>query len=227
MKCLVVDDDPLVCETVESFLSRIEGIEFCLKAADGMTAYQLLSSGGVDAAFIDLQMPGLDGPSLLKALPSALPVVVITADASFAARSYEFNVADYLVKPLEFPRFCQAVSRLKARVAAAASAAAPEEIFVKDGSRIVRIRLSRLLYLKAESNYVEFVTDQGSHLSLISMKKLEEILPAHFVRVHRSYMVNRQHVSRVEEGLVMVGTHRIPIGQSYREQFLQQLKVIN
>ena len=101
MRCLVVDDDPLVCETVESFLNRIDGVEFCLKAGDGVTALSLLSSGGIDAAFLDLELPGLDGVSLIESLPESLPAVVISASESFGARSYEFNVVDYLVKPLD------------------------------------------------------------------------------------------------------------------------------
>jgi response regulator of citrate/malate metabolism len=105
MKCLVVDDDPLVCATVEQFLGRIEGIEYCLQANDGLIALNLLSADKFDLVFLDLQMPGLDGESLLRALPREVPVVVISASPDFGAKSYEFNVVDYLVKPLEFTRF--------------------------------------------------------------------------------------------------------------------------
>src|SRR3954466_7091666 len=95
MKYLVADDDPLVCEQVESFLTRLGDTEFCLKAGDGLPALQLLSAGGSVAAFLDLRMPGLDRVSLLRALPRGLPIVIVSASNEFGAGSYEFSVADY------------------------------------------------------------------------------------------------------------------------------------
>jgi len=241
MRCLVVDDDPLVCETVESFLGRIEGVDYCLQAGDGVTALQLLSGGGIDAAFLDLQLPGLDGVSLLASLPRELPVVIISASEEFGARSYAFNVVDYLVKPLEFPRFYQAVLRLKERrvpprladgeepsvSASQRPMTAGRELFVKDGPRIVRIELDKLQILRAESNYVEFITTDSSVLSLISMKRLEEILPEGFIRIHRSYFVNRAHLAKIEEGYVHIGKHRLPISQGYKDELLKRLRIIN
>lgn len=241
MRFLVVDDDPLVCETVESFLGRIEGVDYCLKAGDGVTALSLLSGGGIDAAFLDLQLPGLDGISLIASLPRDLPLVIISASEEFGARSYAFNVVDYLVKPLEFPRFLQAVQRLKDRripprpadgeessvSASQRPMAAGRELFVKDGTRIVRIELEKLQILRAESNYVEFISTDSSVLSLISMKRLEEILPEDFIRIHRSYFVNRAHLAKIEEGSVHVGKHRLPISQGYKDELLKRLRIIN
>src|ERR1043165_7221958 len=176
MKYLVADDDPLVCEQVESFLTRLNDTDFCLKAGDGLTALQLLSAGGIDAAFLDLQMPGLDGVSLLRALPRGLPVVIVSASKEFGAGSYEFDVADYLLKPLEFPRFIQAVEKVRARISSREPTRIPNgsrEIFVKDGTKLVRIALDELLYVKSEANYVEFVSEQSNVLILMSMKRLE------------------------------------------------------
>lgn len=229
MKCLVADDDPLVCATVEEYLSRIEGVEFCLQANDGVTALNLLSAGPFDLVFLDLHMPGLDGESLLRAMPRGVPVVVISASTEFGARSYEFDVADYLVKPLDFPRFFQAVKKARSRKSAdAPPAARPErstEIFVKDGTRIQRIDLRRLLFVKAESNYVDFVTEEHNVLSLMSMKRAEEMLPPEFIRIHRSYFVNKNRILRVEDGFVFVGKHKLPISQSYRDELMKRLNV--
>jgi DNA-binding LytR/AlgR family response regulator len=227
MKCLVVDDDPLVCATVEQFLGRVEGIEYCLQANDGLIALNLLSADKFDLVFLDLQMPGLDGESLLRALPRDVPIVVISASPDFGAKSYEFNVVDYLVKPLEFTRFYQAVTKARERVATRAPATATSEIFVKDGTRIVKVDLKRVLFVKAEASYVDFVTDDQSFLSLLSMKKLEEILPDEFIRVHRSYIVNRGRIARIEDGMVIIGKHKIPISQSHRDELIKRLNVIN
>jgi DNA-binding LytR/AlgR family response regulator len=233
MRYLIADDDPLVCETVESFLSRLEDTTFCLVAGDGLTALQLLTAGGIDAVFLDLDLPGLDGASVLKALVGDIPVVVISASPDFGAASYEFRVTDYLLKPLTFPRFVQAVGRLRearsARHPATGAGVAPatamdtKDLFVKEGTRIVRVPLSQLLLVKAEANYVEFTLTEGTVMSLMSMKKLEEILPPDFVRAHRSYMVNWRKISRIEDGVAIIGKHRVPLGDSYRDGLLARL----
>ncbi len=231
LRCLVADDDPLICETVESHLQKAGGLEYCLKANDGLTALNLLSAGEFDLIFLDLQMPGLDGESLLRAMPRGLPVIVISASTGFAAQSYEFDVVDYLVKPLEFPRFCQALHKARQRIAMKSGSAAAErpveEIFVKDGTRVQKVDLQRLLLIKAEANYVDFIMEEQSVMSLMSLKRLEDLLPEHFIRVHRSYMVNRNRISRIEDGHVIIGKHRVPVGDSYREDFLRRLKVAN
>ncbi len=229
MRYLVADDDPLVCETVESFLGRFDDTEFCLKTGDGLSALQLLTEGSIDAAFLDVEMPGLDGPGVLRALASRVPVVVISASTDFAVQSYDFRVTDYLLKPLEFPRFAQAVARLKETQ----SAAAPEQgrltgndIFVKDGTRLVRIALDTVSFIRAEANYVEFVHDKGTTLCLMTLKRVEELLPENFVRTHRSWIVNWRRITRIEDGNVIIGTHRIPVSDSFRESLVKALPVL-
>ncbi len=230
MRYLVADDDPLVCETVESFLGRFDDTEYCLKTGDGLSALQLLTEGSLDAAFLDVEMPGLDGVGVLQALSSRVPVVVISASAEFAARSYDFRVSDYLLKPLEFPRFAQAVARLKESQATArepeAARVVTNDIFVKDGTRLVRIALDTVSFIRAEANYVEFVHDGGTTLSLITLKRVEELLPDGFVRTHRSWIVNWRRISRIEDNNVVIGTHRIPVSDSFRESLLKTLPVL-
>ncbi len=233
MRCLVADDDPLVCETIESWLDQIDGVDFCLKAEDGLTALNILSAGGFDLVFLDLQMPGLDGETLLRSLSHSIPVIVISASEEFGARSYEFNVVDYLVKPVTFPRVHQAVQRARERMAAKAPAAPDrvevqdDTLFVKDGTRIVKVDLRRLLYIRAEANYVSFVSEGQQVMSLMSMKRAEEILPEPFLRVHRSWIVNRNRIQRVEDGNVIIGDQKIPVGESYREALIRRLGVVS
>jgi two-component system LytT family response regulator len=230
MRYLVADDDPLVCETVESFLGRFDDTEYCLKTGDGLSALQLLTEGSLDAAFLDVEMPGLDGGGVLQALSSTrIPVVVISATPDFAARSYDFRVMDYLLKPLEFPRFAQAVARIRESHAAREPDPArvvSNDIFVKDGTRLVRIALDSVLFIRAEANYVEFVHDAGTTLSLMTLKRVEELLPEGFVRTHRSWIVNWRRINRIEDNSVVIGTHRIPVSDSFRESLLKALPVL-
>jgi two-component system, LytTR family, response regulator len=234
MRYLVADDDPLVCETVESFLLRFEDTEYCLKAHDGLSALQLLSEGSIDAAFLDVQMPGLGGGDVLKALPRRLPVVIISASGEFAAASYEFRVSDYLLKPLGFERFAQAVARMREQraeekgepSAGEGARITGRDIFVKDGTRLVRISLESVSVVRAEANYVEFHHDGGQTLCLITLKRLEELMPEGFVRTHRSWMVNWRRINKIEEGVVHLGPHRVPVSDGYRERLYQVLPVL-
>lgn len=231
MKCLVIDDDPLACELVEDYLGRIGGIDYCLKISDGATALRLLATEEFDAVFLDLNLPGINGISLLESLPRELPIIIISATPDFGARSYDFGIIDYLVKPLEFERFAKAIGRLHAVDTPKTKATPPPEndaIYLRDGNQIQRIELSEVAYVQAQSNYSEFYFEDGrSIMSLISMLKLEELLPSDFIRIHRSYIVNRRCIQRIENNKVLVGKNHLPIGQSYRQQLPGKLGVIN
>lgn len=234
MKCLVVDDDPLTRDMVEGFLEQLGVLEYCLKIGDGATALHLLAGEHFDGVFLDLELPGLDGVSLIKALPRQTPVVVISASADFGAGSYEFGVVDYLVKPLELGRFAKAVARLQEVKASdsdkrpAAVADGSGALFLREGATIQRIDLGKLNYVEAQANYARFVFDDGSAImSLVSMRRLEELLPGDFVRMHRSYIVNCRRIEKIEGSMVFVRGRGISIGQSYREQLLEKLGVIN
>ncbi len=231
MKSLVIDDDPLTCELVEEYLQRIGGFDYCLKISDGATALRLLATEEFDAVFLDLNLPGINGVSLLESLPRKLPIIIISASSDFGARSYEFGIIDYLVKPLEFERFAKAIGRLHAVDPSDGKAAPPPDkdaIYLRDGKQIQRIELDRVAYVQAQSNYSEFVFEDGqTTLSLISMRKLEQLLPKDFIRIHRSYIVNRKRIQRVENHQVLVGKTRLSIGQSYRQQLPAKLGVIN
>ena len=234
MNCLIVDDDPLTCDTVESFLTRIGGVDYCLKVDDGVTALHLLAAKSFDVVFLDLNLPGMDGVSLLKAMPRQTPVIIISASSDFGAESYQFDVVDYLVKPLEFDRFAQTIVKLRSRRTGAGDSRAEKEeetLFLRDSAAIQQIELSRLLYIEAQSNYATFVRDDGeSVMSLVSLRKLEKILPQQFVRIHRSYIVNRRKIRHIEGNRVTLESKSpgsLPIGRSYREELLETLKIIN
>lgn len=230
MKCLVVDDDPLACEIIEEFLGRLGGVDYCLKLGDGATALHVLAAETFDVVFLDLELPGIDGASLLAALPGRTPVVVVSASPDFGAKSYEFGIVDYLVKPITFSRFAKAMARVGASASASQPlpAAGDGAIFLRDGTHIQRIDLEEVECVQAQSNYVSFILRNGhSIMSLVSMAKLEEILPDDFIRIHRSHIVSRKRISRIEGGKVIVGKQSLPIGDSYRAKLLERLGVIN
>jgi DNA-binding LytR/AlgR family response regulator len=226
VKVLIVDDDPLIGLTLRHFLEKAEKGAGCVHVMDGASALRELAGGGFDVVFLDLDLPELDGREVLKTLPPGLPVVVVSAHSDFAARSYEFDVVDYLVKPLEFSRFYRAWKKvLNAR--RERETPGGRTVVVRDGNRLVPIRLDRLLFLEAESNYTRFVSVDQSMLSLVSLKQLEETLPAEFMRVHRSYIVNTRLIQQIEGTTIHIGNHKVPVGETYREEVLKRFAPVS
>lgn len=234
MKCLIVDDDPLVCDMISHFASKVDFVEYTLQCQNGVDALNLLSTQSFDLVFLDIEMPEISGVELLKNLKTSIPVVVITSTPDFALESYNYHVVDYLLKPVTYARFYQAIQKVRQR---SATAPKPEEakpkdklfqdeIFIKDGHDFVKLTLKDVLYLEAMSNYVSFRTTTRAYLSLTSMQKMEESLPDNFVRIHRSYMVNIHKVDKIEAGNVLIGDKYLPISGSYREKLLQKLNLL-
>lgn len=226
MKVLIVDDDPLIGLTIRHFLEKADKGTSCTHVTDGMAALRALTGGGFDVVFLDLELPELDGRNVLQALPPELPVIVVTSHTDFAARSYDFGVVDYLVKPLEFSRFHRAWQKLLARRRERGSATGSTMV-VRDGSRLVQINFNRLLFLEAESNYTRLVCTDTSLLTLASLKQLAESLPAEFLRVHRSYIVNTKLIHQIEGTTIKIGEHKVPVGETYREEVLQRFSPVN
>ncbi len=226
MHLLIADDDPLIVATLRHFLEKTENSLHCQDVADGASALKICSEGEIDALFLDLDLPEVDGRRVLEMLPSGLPVIIVSSHAEFGARSYEFDVVDFLVKPLDYARFVKAWQKLQERLAPQRRGD-PESIFVRDGGKIFRIAAESLQFLKSESNYTQFICAGRSLLILASLKHLERQLPAEFIRVHRSYLVNLRHITQIDGGEIHIGDHRIPIGDSYRSALQEKLAVVN
>jgi DNA-binding LytR/AlgR family response regulator len=224
VNALVVDDDPLIALTLRHFLDKAAPGAACTHVTDGAAALRALAGRPFDVIFLDIELPEVDGRSVLNALPPGSPVIVVSAHTDFAARAYDFDVIDFLVKPLEFSRFYKAWQKLLGRHSEPASSRA---IVVRDGSRLVQIPFERLLFLEAESNYTRFVCDDHSVLTLGSLKQLAETLPAEFMRVHRSYIANTRRIQQIDGATIKIGQHTLPIGETYREEVLKRFAPVN
>ena len=244
MKCLIIDDDALVCDMISHFASKVEFVEYTLQCRSGVDALNLLAVQEFDLVFLDIDMPEVSGMELLQHLKSSIPVVIITSSPEFALESYNYHVVDYLLKPITYARFFQAVQKVRQQTLYKSlpekskesprelpretprEADGREEIFIKDGHDFVKLVLRDVLYVEAMSNYVAFKTATRSYLSLSSMQKREESLPDNFVRIHRSYMVNVRKIDKIETGNVIIGDKYLPISGSYREKLLQKLNLL-
>ena len=234
MTCAIIDDDEINRLTLEHYVELTPNLKLVASLNDGIAGLTFFREGNkVDVLFLDIEMPHLSGLELLRVLTDPPEVIITTARQDFAVDAFELRVTDYLVKPFDFARFTQAVQRVASRrtPAAAPVAEAPTsaDLFVKVNSRMVRINFDEVLYVEALSDYVNIVTPKHKYIVYTTLKALETRLGSfpNFMRVHRSYLLNTQHIESIEDNTAnLSGGHFVPIGKSYQENFFKSLQRI-
>ncbi|MEL6535994.1 MAG: LytTR family DNA-binding domain-containing protein [Bacteroidota bacterium] len=223
LRCLIVDDEPLARGVVRDFLAQIPEVEVVGEAANANTALETLKTTGVDAIFLDIQMPGLTGIDLVKALPSPPLVVFITAYPEHAVDGFSLEAVDYLVKPFSFSRFLEAVNRLRKRLTPP-TAAAPYITFKAD-KRLHKIDYDDVRYIQASGDFIKVYHTGKTLIVNDTLKNLESRLPTPpFCRIHKSYLVNLDHLKYWEGNQVAIGEEMIPVGAAHRESLKQILE---
>lgn len=218
LRCIVIDDDPLICDLIQHFCSKVSSVEYCIACENAMDGLNLLTSQNFDVLFLDYNMPDIDGKKLLEMKRDNAHVVMITSHEAFAVESYDYpQIVDFIVKPISFDRFYRAIERVERLTQQKnQEKESPETLFVKDGNKLVQIHLKQLQYIKAESNYVMLHLDGKKIMSLITMKELEEKLPSNFIRIHRSYIVNLKYLDSISPDEISIQGLTIPIGSKYK-----------
>ncbi len=237
MRCVLIDDEPKALEILKRYVDRVPFLEFAGAFRDPVKALAFLSESPADVIFLDVNMPDLTGIQFLNTLQQRPLVVFTTAYSEYAVRSYEYDAVDYLLKPIEFERFLRAANKArdqhaqKCRAGNEAQAeirpdpGSPEShIIVKSGTDYHRLQPDDILYLEAAGNYVLFVTPRARVMSLMSLRDaMAQLPPGRFFRVHKSYVINFAHVSRIERSIVRLADKSIPIGDAYRDAFLKAI----
>ncbi|WP_127136286.1 LytR/AlgR family response regulator transcription factor [Flagellimonas oceanensis] len=226
IRCIIVDDEPLAREVLQEYVQVLDHLELLCTAESALELNQRLSEHSVDLIFLDIQMPFLTGLDFLK-LRSDLPMVIITtAYPNYALEGFNFDVMDYLLKPITFNRFFKAISKAtdyhKLKKGHVATSDHPKEepyFFVKCEGRYQRIVTSDILFVKAMENYVQIKTPTHKHMSLMPLRAIEENLdPTEFMRTHKSYIVPLSKIQTLENHeLILVNGEKIPISRNYRK----------
>jgi two-component system LytT family response regulator len=246
LACIIIDDNEINRFTLERAVQRHDQLTLAASFPDAVEALSYFHAGGpVDVLLLDIEMPHISGLELVKLLPQPRPaVILVTTHASFAVDAFELRVLDYLVKPVTYARFCQAISRVLEQQPAPLPPAAPptptpspalpndistsgNDLFVKTNGKLQRINFEDVLFIEALSTYVVLVTDKHKHIVGGTLKSIEERLPfRHFVRVHRSYIVNLHRVESMEDNVLKLGQHEVPVSRPYQEELTQHLRAL-
>ncbi len=234
MKCIVIDDDDISRRVIEDFITRTSFLTLEHSFAGAIEAVNFLKSGNkVNLIFLDIEMPEMTGIDFLNSLDQPPQVIIVSSKEKYALKAFEYHVTDYLLKPVNYARFFKAAN--KALESFDRSFIAPgedKEIFVKKSNSLVKVKFDDILWVEALENYVVITTINDKFTIHFTIKAIENQLPlANFKRIHRSFIVNINHVHSIEDNSILIkvsdGKKIIPIGKSYRDKLLKDIKLIS
>lgn len=231
MNIIIVDDEPLAREVLETYIQKLPGMNLLAKCENAIEAFEALNNHKIDLMFLDIQMPQITGIDFLKTLSNPPKVVFTTAYSNYALDGYELNVVDYLLKPIAFDRFVKAINKtldlLKSSGQEEEKKQEEEEeqqefIFVKADKKLIKVNFDDIFYIEGLKDYVILHTPTGRIVTLQTMKMLESKLPSElFKRVHRSYIANLTKIDVLEGNMLEINGKTIPIGKNYRDNVLE------
>lgn len=230
MKCIIIDDEPLAIELLSDYVSKLPDLELVSSFTNPIKALHSLEKEPVDLVFLDIQMPELTGIQFMKITKGKTKFILTTAYDNYALESYEYEVVDYLMKPISLDRFLTSVEKAKKAMSAAPAvapkpAATPNFMFVKSGHKTQKVKFEDILYFEGLSDYVAIHSPEGKILTLDKMKHFAATLPTdRFIRVHKSFIISIEKIDFIERNRVVIGEKYIPIGATYAEEFWRRIK---
>jgi two-component system, LytTR family, response regulator len=228
MTCIAIDDEPKALEVIERYCQKISLANLKATFREPVKAIEFLNREKVDLIFLDINMPDISGIQLLQTLSPRPLIIFTTAYSQYAVESYELNALDYLLKPVTFERFLMAINKAGAALSSRNSAGVDEDaaVLIKSGAQTHRVKLSEILYLEKDGNYITVHLKDGNILIRENMGDIFDLVPpADFIRVHKSYVVSIRHISMIEVHQLIVNGEKIPIGSTYRDTLRDRLGI--
>ncbi|TCI94195.1 LytR/AlgR family response regulator transcription factor [Tenacibaculum sp. M341] len=234
LRCLVADDEPIARQIIEKYIQDIPYLELVFSCKNAFEVMEVLERESIDLLFLDINMPKFSGISLLKSLSKKPEVVITTAYSEYAIEGFELSVTDYLLKPFSFERFLQAVLKVKQKgekvkevvqIKESVVAEKSEFIFVKSDKKIVKLNFNEINYVEAYGNYIKIYTE-NMILTSQTLSEFLEKLPDHFLRIHKSYIINFEKLKMIDGNqIILENDSKLPVGKSYRKLVLEKIDV--
>ena len=222
IKCIIIDDEPLAAEVLENYLREFSNMDLVGTYTNPLEALGVIESGEVDAVFIDINMPKMNGLDFIKSLEANPYFIITTAYREYAVESFDLDVLDYLVKPIPFTRFLKSINKLSQKFLNEQSAETSSQlveksfIFLKVDKKLMKIKFEDIYYIESLKDYIKVFTSSGDYLAHKSLSSISEEVPSkQFIRIHRSFTVALDKIQAVEGNSVLITGKRIPIGRKY------------
>jgi len=230
ISCIAIDDEPMALEIIERYCQKSGLIDLKASFREPVKAIEYLNRENIDLVFLDINMPDVNGIQLLRTLPTRPMVIFTTAYSNYAVESYDLNAVDYLLKPITFGRFLAAINKVLSLKTLKNGTTAKDDddasIFVKSGPQTYQVKLSHILYLEKDGNYITICLKDKNILVRENMGDIFDLVPAaDFIRVHKSYVVAIRHITMIEAHQLIIGQVKIPVGSTYRENLKNRLGI--
>lgn len=229
IRCIIIDDEPLAISVIESHLKNFDHIEIVATFGGPLKAYKILEQEKIDLIFLDINMPQMTGFTFIENLNSRPLIVITTAYREYAVKSFEFNILDYLVKPIPFNRFLKTINKVYQQVYLSQSSVDTSlqqepHIFLKVNKKLIKINLNDILYIESLKDYIKVTTTLGDFVAHKSLTSITDELPqSNFIRIHRSFTISINKISSLEGNTVQISTRNIPIGRNYVKQTKERI----
>lgn len=221
--CLIVDDEPLSRDVLRKYISEVKDLDLVAECSNAAEASHELNLTRVDIIFLDINMPGLSGISFARSLRRSPLIVFTTAYPQYAVEGFELDATDYLVKPYSFERFLKAVNRAMERLQENQAEEEKGKILVKADKKLYALFFSEILLIEGRGDYIRIRTLRENLVVHDTMKSFFARLPEEsFMRIHKSYVINLEHIAFIEGNQVRIGEHSIPVSPSRRDELLSR-----
>lgn len=231
VQCIIIDDEPLARALIEAHIDKIPNLEVIANCVNALEGFEVLKSRQVDLIFLDIQMPLLTGIEFLKSLSNPPKVIFTTAYREYAIESYELEVVDYLLKPISFDRFFKAINKYfktvdsQEKKEVEVSEKDSGFMYVNANKKHHKVLFSEILYAESLKDYIQIHTKEATIVTKDKISDFEKKLPKCFLRIHRSYIVNKDKITAYTSHDIEIGKLEIPIGVSYKKQVIENLKL--
>jgi DNA-binding LytR/AlgR family response regulator len=233
MKCLIVDDEALARDVIETYIEKVDFLRLAGKCSNALQAFSALNKQEIDLMFLDIKMPEMTGLEFIRTLKAPPKIIITTAYHEYALDGFELDVVDYLLKPISFERFLKAVHKVKMpqeQLPAYNNVMPPPEAFyVRSDRKLVKINPAEVIFIESLKNYLCIYTATQKVIVLSTMQYLEEQLRAYpfILRVHKSFLVNKNYISEIDNGILRMSSgNEIPLGGLYKDSFLEAMKIL-
>ena len=227
LKCCILDDEPLAIKLLSGYVAKTPVLELTLATTDPFKALATVQSGEVDLILLDIQMPELTGIQFMKIIENKCGVIITTASKDYALQGFEFDVIDYLLKPISFEKFHAAMQKATQRLN---TQLPPKDynhyLFVKSEHRLIKVNFDEIFYFESFRDYITIHTTSDKIMTLQSLRSFEETLPSDkFLRIHKSHLIAIDKISAIENNRILINNTFLPIGEVYRDQVFTKLQL--
>lgn len=226
LRCCIIDDEPLAIKLLSGYVAKTPQLELILATTNPFQAIEMVQNNMIDLVLLDIQMPELTGIQFMKIIENKCGIIITTAYKDYALQGFEFDVIDYLLKPIPYEKFYASIQKATQRIHPKPAATVTNYLFVKSDHRLIKLNYDEIYYFESFRDYITVHTSSDKILTLQSLRSFEETLPREkFIRIHKSHLIAIDKIDAIENNRILIHNTFLPIGEVYKEVVMARLQL--